>query len=32
MAVDKLQDLQDQRNKLGAEIKELAARQDEWNA
>ena len=32
MAVDKLQDLQDQRNKLGADIKDLASRQDEWNA
>ena len=32
MAVDKLQDLQDQRNKLGADIEELAARQDDWNA
>ena len=32
MAVDKLQDLQDQRNKLEAEIKELGQSQENWNA
>ena len=32
MAVDKLQDLQDQRNKLEAEIKDLGQSQENWNA